>query len=384
VDIPVGNGGLHFFPVSGFTKNTPLTPEESDKLWARTPAGEKAIYRAQIRTQPQGSICTSHVFQQIPGQNRIFMGWYTQGTQVFDFVENDDGTVTLKEVGYFTPERANTWVSHVFKAQENPDGTFTYWGAASDGILPGTGRSAIDVFKVTLPPAPKPAGGPKPGTPQIPRTRGGCVSPTAFDRVARARVAAGLAFSFERRGTAPVTVDLFRAATGRRIGDRLVKRFADKTGAFRWNGRRGDRGKRVRDGFYHARFITRTPANGGRDVRRVALVRRGGTWRLRPQYYRRIPCGLAETFKLTRPVFGGTRRTPLGVSFRLNQQADVAIEVRRRGKVVARVPGRSYPAGRTIRLRIAASDVPRGDVTVVMRATRTGRSSTQRLGARRL
>ncbi len=61
------------------------------------------------------------------------------------------------------------------------------------------------------------------------------------------------------------------------------------------------------------------------------------------------------------------------------------IEVRQRGKVVARVPGRSYPAGRAIRLRIAANRVPRrGDVKVTMRATRTGRSATQTLTARRL
>jgi hypothetical protein len=382
VDNVLGNGGMHFFPVENFTKNTPLTTEQADKLHALTPDGKKAVFRATIRTEPQGTACTAHVFQQIPGQNRIFMGWYTQGTQVFDFVENDDRTVTLKEVGFFTPERANTWVSHVFKAQENPDGTFTYWGAASDGILPGTGRSAIDVYKVTLPPAPKPAGGAKPGTPEIPASRS-CVSPTAFDKVGVRPRGRGLAFSFARRGSAAVTVDLFRAATGLRVGDRRVKRFVNSSGAFRWNGRRGDRGKRVRDGFYHARFVTRT-ATGGRDVRRVALVRRGGRWRLRPQYYRRIPCGLAETFKLSRPVFGGTRKTPLGVSFRLNQQADVAIEVRRRGRVVARRAGRSYPAGRTIRLRFAAAEVPRGDVVVVMRATRPGRAATQRLGARRL
>ncbi|HEV2999758.1 MAG TPA: hypothetical protein VGW75_03375 [Solirubrobacteraceae bacterium] len=393
VDNPIGNGGMHFFPVAKFTKDTPLTTEQADKLHALTPQGQKAVYRATIRTEPQGSICTAHVFQQIPGQNRIFMGWYSQGTQVFDFTENDDGTVSLREAGWFTPEHADTWVSHVFKAQRNQDGTFTYWGAASDGILPGSGRSAIDVYKVTLPPAPEPAGGPAPGTPEIPASevRGveneraaPCASSTAFERVSVRPRGRGLAFSFRRRGRAAVTVDLFRASRGRRVGDRRVKRFVDRTGAFRWNGRRGDRGRRVVDGYYHARFQTRT-ASGGRDTRRVALVRRGGRWRLRPQFYRRIPCALAETFKLSRPVFGGRRRTPLGVSFRLNQAADVEIEVRQGGRVVARVPRRTYLAGRTIRLRIAASRVPRrGDVRVTMRAVRTGRSATHTLTARRL
>ena len=136
-----GNGGVHFFPTENFTKNVPMSAEQAQKLWAKTKSGEQAVYRANIRTGPQGSFCTSHVFQQIPGQNRIFMGWYSQGTQVFDFTENADGTVTFREAGWFTPENANTWVSHVFKAERNRDGTFTYYGAASDGRNSGLGDS---------------------------------------------------------------------------------------------------------------------------------------------------------------------------------------------------------------------------------------------------
>jgi hypothetical protein len=394
VDNVSGNGGLHFFPVASFTRQTPLKTEDVDKLWARTPEGDKAIYRATIRTQPQASVCTAHVFQQIPGQNRVFLGWYSQGTQVFDFTENDDGTISVKEAGYFTPENANSWTSHVFKAQRNQDGTFTYWGAASDGILPGTGRSAIDVYKVTLPPAPEPAGGRQPGTPEFPvsvvkgveneRTAGRCASSTAFERVGVRPRGRGLAFSFRRRGSAKVTVDLFRASRGRRVGDRRVRRFVNRTGAFRWDGRRGDRGRRVRDGVYHARFQTRT-STGGTDTRRVALVRRGGRWRLRPVFYRRTPCALVETFKLSRPVFGGSRGTGLGVTFRLNQAAKVVVVVRQRGKVVERVASREFIAGRTIRLRVAAKRVPRrGDVQVTMRATRAGKATTQTLTARKL
>ena len=48
------------------------------------------------------------------------MGWYSQGTQVIDFVENDDGTVRFAEAGYFIPENANEWVSHVFKTEQQP------------------------------------------------------------------------------------------------------------------------------------------------------------------------------------------------------------------------------------------------------------------------
>ncbi len=72
------------------------------------------------------------MFQQIPGQNRIFMGWYSQRTQVIDFTEHPDGAITTKQIGWFLPTDANTWVSHVFKYQANPNGTFTYWGATGD------------------------------------------------------------------------------------------------------------------------------------------------------------------------------------------------------------------------------------------------------------
>jgi hypothetical protein len=47
-------------------------------------------------------------------------------------------------------------VSHVFKAQKNPDGTWTYWGATGDFNLGLAGRSAIDIWKATLPAPPKP------------------------------------------------------------------------------------------------------------------------------------------------------------------------------------------------------------------------------------
>jgi len=94
------------------------------------------------------------------------MGWYSQGTQVVDFVEHADGSFEFKEAGYFIPENANEWVSHVFKVERNADGTFTYFGATGDGIIgAGVGRSAIDVYKVTLPAPPAPLEGARlPGT----------------------------------------------------------------------------------------------------------------------------------------------------------------------------------------------------------------------------
>ena len=149
-----GNGGLHWYRIDRLKKTTPATAAEAYDAYARRQTGQKSIFRVRIRTGPQGSFCTSHVFQQIPGQNRIFMGWYSQGTQVIDYVERANGTVAARTAGWFIPNNANTWVSAIFKYQANLDGTFTYWGATGDFNL-GIGRSAIDIYKVTLPaPAP--------------------------------------------------------------------------------------------------------------------------------------------------------------------------------------------------------------------------------------
>jgi Ca2+-binding RTX toxin-like protein len=157
-DNPVGNGGVHFYRYEGLHTNGPLSPQQEHQAYARTPDGKKAIFRAPIRTQPRGTVCTAHVFQQVPGQNRIFMGWYSQGTRVIDFVENPDGTVSFKQAGFFIPENANEWVSHVFKTEQHADCTVTYWGATGDFNLGEAGRNAIDIYKVTLPPPPLVAG----------------------------------------------------------------------------------------------------------------------------------------------------------------------------------------------------------------------------------
>jgi hypothetical protein len=388
-DNPLGNGGLHFFPRKSFTTTPPATAAEAHKLWANTSAGEPAVFRAPTRTQPQGSLCTAHVFQIIPGQNRIFMGWYTQGTQVVDFKENADGTVDFENVAYFTPENANTWVSAIFKVTREPDGRMTYYGATGDGILPGTGRSAIDVYKVTLPAPPVPAGGPKPGTPAFPiakpptgRTGAAapCAQTSSFASAGARPRGRGITFSFAPRSGGTVQVDLFQQSAGRRIvGERRVKAFGNRRGGFRWNGRAA----RLRDGYYFARLRRKAP-DGRVDTRRFALQRVKGRFRSAPDFDLRRPCGLVDSFKLERPVFGGSgRKAPMRGSFRLGESANVTIEVMRGTKVVQRIATRMYAAGRTHRVRFAPRG-GRGVYRVVLRAQRPGRSSAVTLGARRL
>ncbi len=115
-------------------------PPTRSRSYAKNSEGRQGDLPRPIRTKPQAALCTAHVFQQIPGQNRIFMGWYSQGTQVVDFEENANGTLDFKEAGYFIPANADQWVSHIFKVQRNANGSFTYFGAAG-GLRPRRRRA---------------------------------------------------------------------------------------------------------------------------------------------------------------------------------------------------------------------------------------------------
>jgi hypothetical protein len=403
-DNKIGNGGVHFYRANGLLQSTPevknaegeidtkKSAEAAFNSYARQPNGEKAIYRAPVRTGAQATICTAHVFQQIPGQNRIFMGWYSQGTQVLDFTEKPDGTVEFREAGHFIPASANEWVSHIFKAQENPDGTFTYWGAAADFNLGERGRNAIDVYRVTLPAPPKPADGPgvlprgKAGIPANASTRGGapaCVATSTIKSLRARGAGRGLRVSVD--ATAPVTVDLFRQSVGRRvIGERLVQRKRGVRGAVRL-GARDRRGRRLGNGYYVARVSTRLPT-GQVDARRVALVRRGGRFKVRKAYETRASCGLIRSAKLERPVFGGRTNRALNVGFRLGDEARVSVVIRRAGRVVRRFAERSFRGGTLHRLRatVKRGTFPRGRYTVTITARAGDQTVVRRLTAQRL
>src|SRR5215217_4479440 len=231
VDNKIGNGGINAYPVSSFKPTGPPGDPKADQdaTYAKTSDGKRAIYRADIRTIPQASVCTSHVFHQIPGQNRIFMAWYSQGTQVVDFTENANGTIDFKPAGWFIPEGSNQWVSAVFKAERNADGSYTYYGATGDFALSGTGRNAIDIYKVTLPapaqedkPSPLAAGG-----------REACATTAGFDRVGARRRARGIRFDFTRLGSQAARVRLLRVSRGRTVlKPGVVRDFGNRTRSF--------------------------------------------------------------------------------------------------------------------------------------------------------
>ena len=386
----LGNGGIHAFPVDKLDTpapeptgaRSPETEAYQENVYAKNSDGERAIFRTPIQTEPQGSLCTSHVFQQIPGQNRIFMAWYSQGTQVVDFKENVDGTIDFKRAGYFIPEHANEWVSHVFKVERGSDGSFTYWGVAGDFLLGDGGRNAIDIYKVTLPAPPKPAGGTLAGTPRFPQ-RGGdsaCASAAGFNfvtskpRSKRKRVR----FSFRTPTGNRANATIFRQATGRRVARRRVKTFRNRARRFTWAPRR------ARNGYYDVRFVTRAP-NGSRDVRRLAVRRRNGRFYNLPAFDHRSTCSLVTYYSLGRSVFGGRKRKPLRVRFALDEASDVQITVRRRsGKVVRRFQARSYPSGTSTRKIRLGRRAKRGAYRITLKATHPGRASELTLRARYL
>jgi hypothetical protein len=388
-DNPVGNGGIHAYRTDAL-RSSAGTPEEAFSSYAKSSgdtdgAGKRAIYRATIHNpQPQASLCTAHVFQQIPGQNRIFMGWYSQGTQVVDFTENPDGTIDFKEAGYFIPTNANTWVSHVFKAQRNTDGTFTYWGATGDFNITGQGRAAMDVYKVTLPAPPDPQGGTgTQGAPGLASTAGQgerCATVAGFRRVGAKRARkGGLRLTFARRSGRSVRVDVFRQAKGRSITKlKRVKTFRSRKRSFTWKARG------VRNGHYVVRFRTQL-ADGSADLRRIAVQRKRGRFTVRPAFQRANSCtNLVGAFRLNRPVFGGRQKRALFASFRLNRAAGVKITVTRRGKVVRTTQRRTYAAGKGRTIRVTPKGRARGDYVVTISAERQGRTATATLTSRRL
>jgi hypothetical protein len=194
----------------------------------------------------------------------------------------------------------------------------------------------------------------------------------------------GLRIAFRRSVDRPVTVDVFQQSIGRKvIGERLVARFENARRSFTWNGRANRRGRTVRDGIFMVRFRLRE-SSGLVDTRRLDRERRGGRWSNRPAHYGREGCTLLRSYKLERPVFGGTNRRSLGIAYRVLEESRVTVTVKRGSKVVKRYRAATRGPGRAHRLRLSQKGRPRGDYKVTVRATRNGRSQSRTLTSRKL
>ncbi|HEU4480591.1 MAG TPA: hypothetical protein VFS18_01785 [Actinomycetota bacterium] len=120
---PYGNGGVHVFDIAG----------GGEFEYAQDPDGNKAVFIGAA-VVPSPTFCTAHVMQQIRGEQRFAIAWYTQGTKIVDWFVDGQGRWTFRETSSVVPQNpsANTWVSQVFKRVKNDDGTKTYYFMTSD------------------------------------------------------------------------------------------------------------------------------------------------------------------------------------------------------------------------------------------------------------
>ncbi len=213
-----------------------------------------------------------------------------------------------------------------------------------------------------------------------------CVAGGGFRSVSVSPSGRGARLGFSRRVDRPVSVSVFQQSRGRRVtGERLVARFTGRSSTVKWNGKANRRGKRVTDGFYFVRYRMETP-QGDVDTRRVTLRRKSGRFSRQPDFYRRATCDLLPSFKLTRPVFGGSGRPAnLSVAYRVAETATVAVEIRRGSRIVRRRSPRTVQPNRTTRLRVRSTGLPRGKYVVRLTVRGSnGRTLTSSLVARRL
>lgn len=208
-------------------------------------------------------------------------------------------------------------------------------------------------------------------------SQGACKVSTGLRSTAVRRSGRGVRFAFTRRGAGRVTVEVFRVSqSGRVVAATRVARFTDRPASFTWSGR----GRRVGDGIYLVRYVAR-----GAETRRFALRRSRGRFSVRPAFQRADACGAIRTFKLERPAFGGRTLRPLGISYRLNRPARVTVTLLRGTRAVRRLRAAQDGAGRTVRLRLPARGLRRGDYRVRLSVRPTsGAPATVQLTSARL
>ncbi len=150
---PYSNGGVHVFDIS----------QGGEYEWAKTPDGDKAIFFGEV-VVPNATFCTAHVMEQVKGEQRFTIAWYSQGTKIVDWFVDSQGRWTFREIASVIPQNptANTWTSQIFRKRTNKNGTVSYWIMASDI------NRGIDILKWTGPA--NPMGTPPPTSRELRRT----------------------------------------------------------------------------------------------------------------------------------------------------------------------------------------------------------------------
>ena len=278
-------------------------------------------------------------------------GWYIDDIKVESGTWRSIGTSATKDFSVFGKER----------------GTYGYRvkGVYEDGIE--TAPSNAERVEVTKGASATAAAGAEARCASTLGFRGVSVRPERRGR--------SLRFTHTRRVDKGVRVSLVRQAVGRRIlRNRVVRAFRNPPRSFTHSGRG------LRSGYYVARFRMEL---GRKDaIREVGLRRSRGRWIALKPFHRPASCSTLRSFKLGRPVFGGSRSRPLKIDFRLARGARVAVTVTRRGKIV-----RTYKAAQRLprvnyHLTLASEFLRRGDYRVQLRLA--GSKTSSSLVARRL
>jgi hypothetical protein len=200
----------------------------------------------------------------------------------------------------------------------------------------------------------------------VARGSGGCVYRARFGAVSATPRGRLVELSFTRRAQLPARIEVLRVSDARRV--LRARRVARRTGPFTWLTRR--------PGVYVVRF---TMAGD----RRVVVLESGadGRVRVRRSHRRRASCDLVRSFRLRRPVFGGTSGAPMAGSFRLAAPARVTPTLTRGRKVVKRLAAGER---RSFRFSLPARGLRRGSYAVRLVA-RSGEDQVSAVvGARRL
>jgi hypothetical protein len=135
----------------------------------------------------------------------------------------------------------------------------------------------------------------------------------------------------------------------------------------------------VTDGVYVARLVSKVGRKT--DTRRIALRRSKGRFSVRPAYERTTSCGLARSFKASRPAMNSRS---LGLSYKLAVKSRVSIVVLRGKKVVRRYKSVTRSANRTYKTKISGRKLPKGELRIVLTAKGGNASSSLPLAVRRL
>jgi putative cell wall-binding protein len=149
-----GNGGLHVLDITD--------PSAIDYATTLDGDGEpvRAVWQGDV-VLPSPTFCVIHRIQVLPDEQRIIMGYYSQGVKILDYGVDADGNFVFDEVASMILPGANSWTTDAWRITDNADGTRTYDMLSSDI------QRGVDVFSWTGPRATAIGGG-EPGEPTEP------------------------------------------------------------------------------------------------------------------------------------------------------------------------------------------------------------------------